>query len=323
MLTLLRPARSCFRLPLPEADSFPEDVRELRARAAALPDELMVVLVGDMITEEALPTYMGMINGLDGVRDDSGTDAHPWAQWTRSWTAEEKRHGESLGRYLWLTGRVSGKAIDGTVQRLIASGMNPGTENNPYLGFIYTSFQERATKVCHGNTARMAKQHGDDVLAKLTGLIAADEGRHEVAYQRIVAELGDRDPHGVVLALADMMRKTIQMPAHNMDDGEHLDRTGRSLFTDYAAVAEKLGVYSAYDYADILEYLLQRWNIGSLRVGEAGSAADAQAWLMAQPQRVRRLAEIAERRRKNARAGQAVTEAAQFSWIFNREVALH
>jgi len=25
--------------------------------------------------------------------------------------------------------------------------MDPKTDNNPYLGFIYTSFQERATKV--------------------------------------------------------------------------------------------------------------------------------------------------------------------------------
>lgn len=34
-----------------------------------------------------------------------------------------------------------------TVQNLICSGMDPKTENNPYLGFTYTSFQERATKV--------------------------------------------------------------------------------------------------------------------------------------------------------------------------------
>jgi acyl-[acyl-carrier-protein] desaturase len=64
----------------------------------------MVVLVGDMITEEALPTYLGMINTLDGVRDDTGADATPWARWTRAWVAEEKRHGEALSRYLWLTG---------------------------------------------------------------------------------------------------------------------------------------------------------------------------------------------------------------------------
>ena len=39
------------------------------------------------------------------------------------------------------------RAVDITVQNLIGSGMNPKTENDPYLGFVYTSFQERATKV--------------------------------------------------------------------------------------------------------------------------------------------------------------------------------
>ena len=28
--------------------------------------------MGDMITEEALPTYMAMLNTLDGVRDETG-----------------------------------------------------------------------------------------------------------------------------------------------------------------------------------------------------------------------------------------------------------
>lgn len=49
---------------------------------------------------------------------------------------------------------------------------------------MYTSFQERATKVSHGGTARMAKACGDDQLAQLCGLIAKDEGRHEAAYTR-------------------------------------------------------------------------------------------------------------------------------------------
>lgn len=43
--------------------------------------------------------------------------------------------------------RVNMKAIEVTIHNLIASGMDPKTENNAYLGFIYTSFQERATKV--------------------------------------------------------------------------------------------------------------------------------------------------------------------------------
>ena len=47
-----------------------------------------------------------------------------------------------------------------TIQNLIGSGMDPKTVNDPYLGFIYTSFQERATKISHGNTASHAAKHG-------------------------------------------------------------------------------------------------------------------------------------------------------------------
>ena len=33
------------------------------------------------------------------------------------------------------------RQVEVTIQNLIGSGMDPKTENNPYLGFIYTSFQ--------------------------------------------------------------------------------------------------------------------------------------------------------------------------------------
>ena len=108
-----------------------------------------------MITEEALPTYMTMLNTLDGVRDETGASSSAWAQWTRQWTAEENRHGDAMNKYLWLTGRIDMKSVEVTIQRLIGSGMDPKTENNPYLGFVYTSFQERATKISHGNTAKV------------------------------------------------------------------------------------------------------------------------------------------------------------------------
>ena len=41
-------------------------------------------------------------------------------------------------------------------------------------------------QISHGNTARHALEHGDDVLAKICGKIASDEGRHELAYCRCV-----------------------------------------------------------------------------------------------------------------------------------------
>lgn len=76
-------------------------VRELRKRAANVPDDVLVTLVGDMITEEALPTYMTMLNTLDGVRDETGASQTAWAKWTRQWTAEENRHGDVMVRGWW------------------------------------------------------------------------------------------------------------------------------------------------------------------------------------------------------------------------------
>ena len=51
-------------LPDPEAEDFLDQVKELQARSAGISDAHIVCLVGDMITEEALPTYMNMLNTL-------------------------------------------------------------------------------------------------------------------------------------------------------------------------------------------------------------------------------------------------------------------
>jgi acyl-[acyl-carrier-protein] desaturase len=127
LLPLLKPVEECWQptdfLPDSSSEMFEHEVRELRARAAGLPDEYFVVLVGDMITEEALPTYQTMINTLDGVRDETGASACPWAVWTRTWTAEENRHGDILGKYMYLSGRVDMRMVEKTVQYLIGSGM--------------------------------------------------------------------------------------------------------------------------------------------------------------------------------------------------------
>ncbi|XP_034677539.1 stearoyl-[acyl-carrier-protein] 9-desaturase 6, chloroplastic-like [Vitis riparia] len=317
VLPLLKPVEQLWQpqdfLPDPAQpfDAFSEQVRELRDRTAELPDEYFVVLVGDMITEDALPTYQTMINTLDGVRDETGASASPWAKWTRSWTAEENRHGDLLRTYLYLSGRVDMRMIERTVQYLISAGMDPGTENNPYLGFVYTSFQERATFVSHGNTARLAKDGGDPVLARICGTIAADERRHENAYSRIVEKLLEVDPTGAMLAIADMMRKKITMPAHLMYDG-----CDPRLFEHFSAVAQRLGVYTADDYADILEFLIGRWKLEKLE-GLTGEGRRAQDFVCGLAPRIRKLQE-----RADERARKMGPQGARFSWIFNKEVAL-
>lgn len=317
VLPLLKPVKECWQpqtflpdpaLPLGE---FNEQVKALRQRTADLPDEYFVVLVGDMITEEALPTYQTMINTLDGVRDDTGASSSPWAIWTRAWTAEENRHGDLLKTFLYLSGRVDMLMIERTVQYLIGSGMDPGTENNPYLGFVYTSFQERATSVSHGNTARLAKEGGDPVLARICGTIAADEKRHELAYSKIIEKLLQVDPTGAMLAIADMMKKKITMPAHLMYDGED-----PRLFEHFSAVAQRLGVYTADDYADILEALIKRWGLEKME-GLTGEGRRAQDFVCGLAPRIRKLQERAEDRAKKIGP-----HGVKFSWIFNREIML-
>uniref|UniRef100_A0A7N0TWT6 Acyl-[acyl-carrier-protein] desaturase n=1 Tax=Kalanchoe fedtschenkoi TaxID=63787 RepID=A0A7N0TWT6_KALFE len=229
--------------------------------------------------------------------------------WTRAWTAEENRHGDLLNKYLYLSGRVDMRQIEKTIQYLIGSGMDPRTENNPYLGFIYTSFQERATFVSHGNTARHAKDYGDIKLAQICGTIASDEKRHETAYCKIVEKLFEIDPDGTVVAFADMMRKKISMPAHLMYDGRD-----DNLFEHFSAVAQRLGVYTAKDYADILEFLVGRWKVETL-TGLSGEGQKAQDFVCNLAPRIRKLDERARSRAKEA-------PTLPFSWIFDRQVKL-
>ena len=74
-------------LPNSQNDSFLEEVKEIRELSKELDDDFWVVLVGDTITEEALPTYESWLLDLEGVtqQPDNG-----WAKWLRAWTAIPK-----------------------------------------------------------------------------------------------------------------------------------------------------------------------------------------------------------------------------------------
>lgn len=163
----------------------------------------------------------------------------------------------------------------------------------------------------HSNTARHAHHAGDQKLALVCGLIAADEKRHEHAYQLIVERLMEIDPTGAMLAFEDMMRKQITMPAHLMFDGENT-----TLFDDFSSVAQKSGVYTAHDYADIVEHLVKRWKIEKIE-GLTDEGRRAQEYLGKLAPRIRKLSD-----RAAARAKKTGKLSQQFSWVFNREVAL-
>ncbi|KAL9451166.1 hypothetical protein AB3S75_012839 [Citrus x aurantiifolia] len=317
ILIHLKPVDKCWRptdfLPESEAsEGFYEQVKELRERCKQLPAEYFVVLVGDMISEETLPTYQSMLNTLDGVKDETGASPTSWATWVRAWSAEENRHSDLLNKYLYLSGRVDMKQIDRTIQYLIGSGMDHKLENNPYNGFIFASFQERATFISHGNTARLAKEHGDMKLAQICGIIASDEKRHEIAYVKIVEKLFEIDPDYTILALAGMMKKRIKMPAHLMYDGED-----DKIFYHFSAVAQRLGVYTAKDYADILEFLIERWEVEKL-IGLTSEGRKAQDFVCGLPSRIRRTLENKDLAYLAKKEGSTVP----FSWVFGQEIRI-
>ena len=39
-----------------------------------------------------------MLNTMEGIEDQTGSDETAWARWTRAWTAEENRHGDLLNK---------------------------------------------------------------------------------------------------------------------------------------------------------------------------------------------------------------------------------
>lgn len=105
------------------SDEFTDQVKALRERTKDLPDDYLVVLVGDMITEEQLPVFLTWINKHDGIGDKTGSSITPWSIWSRSWAAEENRHGDLLKTYLYLSGRVDMLMIEKTIQYMIRAGM--------------------------------------------------------------------------------------------------------------------------------------------------------------------------------------------------------
>ena len=271
-------------LPNSEANDFLNDVEEIRELSKELPYDFWVVLVGDMITEEALPTYESWLMDVEGV-DQVGRNS--WGKWVRHWTAEENRHGDVLNKYLYLSGRVNMKEIERTTQHLIADGFDIGTDRDPYKNFLYTSFQELATYVSHNRVAKIAKEKGSKQLAKMCKIISGDEMRHHHAYCEFVERIFKVDPNQMMMAFQHMMKLKITMPAHFLRESGNKVSTA---FEEFSNTAQRIGVYTSSDYVDILQKLIERWEIDKI-TNLSDEAEKARDYLMALPSRLTRLSQ--------------------------------
>jgi signal transduction histidine kinase len=91
-----------------------EQLAAFRAPAVELSDELLVVLVAGMVTEEALPSYAIALNLI--AEDATGTSDGPWALWMRGgfqWdqTAEVGHEGTAIHLY-----RIAQEAVGNAIK---------------------------------------------------------------------------------------------------------------------------------------------------------------------------------------------------------------
>jgi acyl-[acyl-carrier-protein] desaturase len=151
---------------------------------------------------------------------------------------------------------------------------------DPYKLFVYTSFQERATRISHQNTGKVAGKYGDPVLERICRAISGDESRHEAFYKNMMKHIFELDPDGAMLAYARLLKSQVVMPAEEMEDGEP------DLYEHFSLVAQKEGVYTALDYTEIIEHLNEFWDVANRSV--KGAAAKAQDFVCSLPERYRR-----------------------------------
>jgi acyl-[acyl-carrier-protein] desaturase len=271
-------------LPDASREDFFEKVKQLQESARELPYDFWAVLIGDTVTEEALPTYEAWLMSIEGIQQEKESS---WKEWVRKWSAEENRHGDLLNRYLYLSGRVNMREVEVSTQYLIADGFDLQTAGDPYRSFIYTSFQELATNMSHGRVAALAKHADNAELARICAIIAGDEMRHARAYQSFVKKIFEVDPNEMMLAFADMMKKKIVMPAHLLrESGGQIGST----FEHFSNAAQRLGVYTTHDYVQILSKLIKEWDIE--RTGDLNDKGEkARDYLMALPDRLKRIAD--------------------------------
>ena len=271
-------------LPDPSSEGFEEELTELQELCKELGSDFWAVFIGDMITEEALPTYESWLMDVEGVDQQ---EPGGWTRWVRAWTAEENRHGDALNKFLYLSGRVNMREVEVSTQYLLNDGFDIGTGRDPYKNFVYTSFQELATNVSHKRVAAIAKKSGNRMIARMCGHIAADELRHAKAYKHFVSKILEFDPSEMMIAFEDMMRKKIVMPAHMLRESG--GRLGE-VFERFSEAAQRLGVYTTHDYIDILRSLLKDWEIDQV-TGLNDRGERARDYLMALPDRLARIAQ--------------------------------
>ena len=266
------------------------DRETLRRHAKGIPQPARIGLVLSLITEEGLPHFHRIL--ATGLGENSC-----WHRWNNLWTAEEDRHGVVLHDYCRESLILEPRSLDRLVFQYVQNGFNPDWEGDPYRIFVYTTLQERATQYSHANTGKLAGSH-EPRLELILSRIASEEARHFAFYRQVFAEILKRDPNQALHSAARVM-PNLQMPGAAMPD-----------FARFADVGRRAGIYGPREYLKIIQDQIRFWKIESM-TGLNDMGMKAQAEILGIPARIKRLAELAEKRTR--------PRTYSFDITFNRE----
>ncbi|MEO6067492.1 MAG: acyl-ACP desaturase, partial [Gemmatimonadales bacterium] len=179
----------------------------LEARAQTMPDSIRAALALNLLTEEGLPHFHRLLAVYLG-------DASHWTNWNNLWTAEEDRHGTVLTDYCKSTRILDRRTLEVMQFAYLKAGFQPAWDKDPYRVFAYTTVQERATQVSHGNTGKLCGEY-DPVLGDALANVASEEARHFNFYRTMVTEILQRDPDEMLVSLS-LVLPGIDMPGHTV-----------------------------------------------------------------------------------------------------------
>ncbi len=238
--------------------------------------EARTSLVFNLLTEDNLPYYHAL---LDREVRRYGEDS-ALARWNRLWTAEENQHAIALRSYLLTSRNCDPVELENDRMATMQGGFLREPKM-PVDVFIYTTFQELATRVSHRN----AGVYTDEPVAyEIMSRIAADENHHFMFYR------------GLVLAMLDEAPSLLMESIYRIVTEFEMPGTAIPRFRRRAVVMANAGIYNLRIHHDrVVKPVLRDWKIDKL-TDLTPDAAEYQEKIMGLPAQLDRRAEILERR---------------------------
>lgn len=264
-------------LPADEQMSDDEEQKResLRDRVRSISDPSRVSVALNLLTEEGLPHFHRIISTYLG-------NESIWSKWNFLWTAEEDRHGNVLRDYVRDSRLFKFREVEEMQFDYQQNGFTPDWDKDPYRVFVYTTLQERATQISHGNTG---KKVGDEepLLGGILRQVASDEARHYAFYRNVFKSILEIDPNRALQSAVQIL-PSIDMPGLSIPG-----------FKKMADTVRRTGIYGPWNYKNIVEEVIGFWDIENL-TGLNAQGRKVRDKIMELPSRLEKVAKYIDRK---------------------------